>query len=242
LCAIAGAIVAAGSAQAAVPPSATTSDATSITQTSAVLHGTLDTAGLPAQYAFAYGTSTGYGQVTPAQSTTGSTSAQQVSATITGLSPGKLYHFELGAVVGFSPYSMNLTGGDKTFTTQSSSGGPGGGTGSNAGKLKLLRKRLVVRGSKVKIPLKCASTRVCSGSLSITAMHAVGTVLEPVNCVNGKQFTIAAGSKKKVKANLSNGCLTLLQATAGHRRHGNLTISLFTHQPNLSTGVTLTLG
>jgi hypothetical protein len=244
--AIAGAIFAAGSAQAALPPSATTSDATSITQTSAVLHGTLDTSGLPAVYAFAWGTSTGYGQATPMQSVTGK---QVVSATITGLSPGKPYHFELVAAVPDPPgppYSVTLTGGDKTFTTATSTTpgfpGPGPGPGSKRGTLKLLRKRLVVSGQTVRVPLKCASTHMCSGSLSITTLHAVGTILQPVSCVSGKQFSIAAGARKKVKARLQNGCFALLQSAAQHRRHGSLTTSLSTGQPNLSKGVTLALG
>jgi hypothetical protein len=242
VCAAVAAIAAAPSAQAAPLATATTEDATSVAQTSATLHGTLNTAGLPAEYAFQYGTSRTYDHETTVQvTTTGFPSDEPVSATITGLSPGTTYHFRLTALIGAVPTYPEVDGADDTFTTLSP-GGRGGGPGHHAGSVTLLKKRLVVRGGKVRVPLKCGGTRTCAGVLSITSARAVGTVLKRVRCVSGKQFTIAAGSQRKVKATVRMPCLALLASSTHGRRGAFLKVSLSTGQPDFSTGVTLVLG
>ncbi len=175
-----------------------------------------------------------YGQLTPVQTTLGSMSAQPVSATVTGLSPGTTYHFALLASVGVSPYVQKLVGGDRTFTTQ-----PPPGPLPKPGSLKLVHKRLTVTGGTVKVSLRCSGTRACRGGLSIKTWQAVGTVLDPVRCVAGKQFAIPAGSSPKIKATLRSRCLGLLTSAAGHRRGATLTVSLTSGQPNFSTRVTL---
>jgi hypothetical protein len=95
-------------------PSVTTLAATSITGTGAVLNGTVNANDNGTTASFDYGTDMTYGTTVAATplSITGVTSTA-VSATLTGLTPGVLYHFRVngqnsGAIV---------HGGDQTFTT-----------------------------------------------------------------------------------------------------------------------------
>ena len=93
---------------------AVTSPATSITLTSATLHGSVNPLGRATTWYFEYGTGTNYRTKTPLQSAgAGRTSAVSVSASITGLTTGRTYHFRLVA--------MNTAGAaegsDQTFST-----------------------------------------------------------------------------------------------------------------------------
>jgi hypothetical protein len=92
-------------------PAASTGSATSLTQTSATLNGTVDPDGPTASYHFEYGTSAAYGSST--ESTIASTSGA-VSAEIEPLLPGMTYHFRLVATTA----GGESDGVDQTFTTQ----------------------------------------------------------------------------------------------------------------------------
>src|SRR5947209_1294784 len=93
---------------------ATTNPATSITFTSAVLNGVADPSSSDAVYTFQYGTTTAYGQSTPAKSA--SSGPHDVSETITQLNPATTYHFRL--VVADNSYGTTYhLGQDLTFTT-----------------------------------------------------------------------------------------------------------------------------
>lgn len=91
------------------PPIVTTGNASSITTTGATLNGTVDTRGQPTTYKFQYGTTAAYGS----ESTVGTVSTASVSAAISGLTPGTLYHFR---VVATNP-DGSANGNDRTFTT-----------------------------------------------------------------------------------------------------------------------------
>jgi hypothetical protein len=108
-------------ATAASAPTVTTGSATAVTQTSATLNGTVNPNGQATDYHFEYGTSTNYTQRVPAAppdpSAGSGTSNVPVSANISGLNPGTLYHFRLVATNG----SGTTQGQDQTFTTTSSS-------------------------------------------------------------------------------------------------------------------------
>jgi hypothetical protein len=93
------------------PPIVHTSSVTGIGQTSATLNASVDASGHSTHWYFQYGTSTSYGGVTPAQST--SSGAHNVSLTIAGLTSGKAYHFRLVA----QNSSGTSTTPDATFTT-----------------------------------------------------------------------------------------------------------------------------
>jgi hypothetical protein len=103
------------------PPTVTTDVATSIAGSSATLEGSVNPAGLTVTDChFEYGTSSSYGQTVPcAQSVGDGDRAVPVSATVSGLTPGTLYHFRLDATNG----AGSASGRDETFTASSRGAG-----------------------------------------------------------------------------------------------------------------------
>jgi uncharacterized protein (TIGR02145 family)/uncharacterized repeat protein (TIGR02059 family) len=95
-------------------PSAITNSATSLTNTSATLNGTVNANGCSTLVTFDYGLTDSYGStVTAVQSPVGGTSLINVSVDITGLVSGDAYHFRVKAVsTGGTSY-----GGDLYFIT-----------------------------------------------------------------------------------------------------------------------------
>jgi len=96
-------------------PSVTTGSASGVTTTSATIAGTVNANGRPTTYHFESGTTTAYGARAPSpDAVAGSDStARAVSASLTGLLPGTVYHFRLVAT-----NSRGTTAGnDMTFTT-----------------------------------------------------------------------------------------------------------------------------
>ncbi|MBW1786018.1 MAG: choice-of-anchor D domain-containing protein, partial [Deltaproteobacteria bacterium] len=79
----------------AASPTVGTQDAAQVTHDSAVLEGTINPNGSAASYYFEYGLTTGYGNQTASASAGSGTGDVSVSASITGLEPGKTYHFRL---------------------------------------------------------------------------------------------------------------------------------------------------
>jgi hypothetical protein len=104
-----------------VPPVTETSNATDVTETSAVLNGKVNPVGLLTTYHFEYGVTTEYGSRIPVviEATAGNGYlSRSFSRTITGLSPGTTYHFRLVAT-----NSAGTTEGlDQTFTTVGAGG------------------------------------------------------------------------------------------------------------------------
>ncbi|MBK8095185.1 MAG: choice-of-anchor D domain-containing protein [Verrucomicrobiaceae bacterium] len=98
---------------AASAPTAITSAATTITSTTATLNGTGNPNGIITSAWFEWGTSTAYGQSTTSEAIGYGTSAVPVSANLTGLIPGTLYHYRLVAQNG----ETTAYGADLTFTT-----------------------------------------------------------------------------------------------------------------------------
>jgi hypothetical protein len=96
-------------AVAAVAPVVVTGPATSVTRTSATLTGTVNPQGEETSYHFEYGTTTGYGLTTPAQSAGGGNEPREVEADLTGLTGNTTYHYRLVA--------GDVRGEDRTFTT-----------------------------------------------------------------------------------------------------------------------------
>jgi len=96
-----------------IAPAATTTAASSVTSSGAILNGTINAYGASTVVTFEYGLTTSYGTaVTAAQSPVG-VSAKAVSYTLTGLTPNSTYHYR---VVGVN--SEGTTNGqDQTFTT-----------------------------------------------------------------------------------------------------------------------------
>lgn len=121
-----------GLAQAVSAPTAETGSVTSLTGSSATLHGTVNPNGQATNYSFAWGTTTNYGQQTPVTSAGSGTTGRTVEAGVTGLAPGTTYHYRLTA----SNASGSSSAKDATFTTPAlptvSTGAPTSVTTSSA--------------------------------------------------------------------------------------------------------------
>jgi hypothetical protein len=102
-----------GVAAAATAPAATTSAASSVAATSATLNGTVNPNGEATTWYFEYGTNTHYGTKTSTQNAGSGTTAVTVSAPLSGLKTGQLYHFRLVATSAVG----TGRGADQTFTT-----------------------------------------------------------------------------------------------------------------------------
>lgn len=97
-----------------IPPTVATSPASSITNTSASLNGTVNANSFSSTVTFDYGTSTAYGSTkTAAQSPVTGSTTTPVTGVVTGLTPNTLYHYRVNGtnVAGTS------NGNDLTFTT-----------------------------------------------------------------------------------------------------------------------------
>ena len=94
-------------------PSAVTGSSTSVTVSSATLNGSVDPNGRATTWYFEYGTGTGYGSRTPVKSAGSGATATGVSAAVSGLRPGRLYHYRLVA----TSDAGTSRGADRTFST-----------------------------------------------------------------------------------------------------------------------------
>jgi hypothetical protein len=97
----------------ASPPTVATTAASSVKDSSATLHGTVNPNGQATTWYFEYGTTTSYGTKTSVKSLGSGTSASNVSASVNGLAPGTVYHVRL---VASNAIGTN-NGGDQSFTT-----------------------------------------------------------------------------------------------------------------------------
>ncbi len=98
-------------------PAVTTEDASSVTGTSATLNGTVNPndTDAGADYTFSWGTDTSYSNTPLTGTSAAGTSAQSVSGSLTGLTPGTTYHYQLCATNSLSVSPS--CGADKTLTT-----------------------------------------------------------------------------------------------------------------------------
>jgi len=108
------AAVTTGVAAAASSPTVSTSSATSITETSAVLRGAVNPNGAPTTYRFVWGLQKdAYSASSPAKSAGHGTTTTAVAVAASGLTPGTVYHYRLTAQSRFG----TTLGADHTFTT-----------------------------------------------------------------------------------------------------------------------------
>jgi Fibronectin type III domain len=115
-------------------PGVVTGAATSVTVSSATLNGTVDPNGRATTWYFEYGTSTSYGSRTTERSGGSGGSAVGVSAPVSGLTPGRVYHFRLVA----TSDGGTSRGADQRFST----GGPPDVVTGAAGSISLTSARL----------------------------------------------------------------------------------------------------
>jgi len=97
-----------------VPPIVTTGTATAISDTTATLGGSVDPNSTATSYYFEYGEDDNYGETTSSQGAGSGTAAVNVTANITGLTPGTTYHFRLVA----TNIGGTFEGLDAEFTTR----------------------------------------------------------------------------------------------------------------------------
>jgi phosphodiesterase/alkaline phosphatase D-like protein len=100
-------------AVAASSPSVTTGTRSNVTDTSVVLHGTINPNGSNTAYYFEWGLTTDYGVTSHERSAGHGTKPVAVSTTAPGLIPGTVYHYRLVAANG----SGSAAGADHTFKT-----------------------------------------------------------------------------------------------------------------------------
>jgi hypothetical protein len=94
---------------------------TEVTAISAKLHAEIDPGAEETTYRFEYGTSSAYGQSTPASAPIGSDNESPGMAAIQGLQPGTTYHYRIVATNSQSP-AGGTPGPDQTFTTETTGG------------------------------------------------------------------------------------------------------------------------
>jgi hypothetical protein len=111
LSALAG--VPATAAAASAAPGASTSGASSVTYSSAIVHAYVDPRGQATNYVFQYGPTRGYGSQTPLAPAGSTNGSVQVAQTLTGLQPLSTYHYRILAT---SPAGAT-PGSDRTFRT-----------------------------------------------------------------------------------------------------------------------------
>jgi hypothetical protein len=97
-------------------PSVTTGSASSIKDTSATVHGTVNPEGQLTRYAFQYGPTSSYGHETALTSVGAGTSTVSVSVGISGLTLGTTYHYRIIAI----STGGTATGADEAFKTTGS--------------------------------------------------------------------------------------------------------------------------
>jgi hypothetical protein len=112
LVSLVAAMVAAATAWAQSTPAVVTGAATAISNSSAVLHATVNPGGEDSAYSFQYGPTVEYGAVSGTGHVT-STKAIAVTKTLTGLTPGTVYHYRVIA----SNKLGGAVGRDRSFTT-----------------------------------------------------------------------------------------------------------------------------
>jgi hypothetical protein len=100
---------------AASTPGVSTSNASSITFSSAILFGSVNPNGQVTNYVFQYGTTSGYGGQTPLAPAGNGTISIRLSQAVAGLQPGTTYHYRIVAVNS----SGTANGKDHTFKTAS---------------------------------------------------------------------------------------------------------------------------
>jgi phosphodiesterase/alkaline phosphatase D-like protein len=103
----------AGPTPAAGAPTATTGDASGVTDTQASLVGAVNPQGELTSYAFQYGATTAYGQQSALSSAGSGTADTPVAADLAGLTPGSTYHYRVIA----TNASGTTVGADRTFRT-----------------------------------------------------------------------------------------------------------------------------
>ncbi|HEY2055817.1 MAG TPA: fibronectin type III domain-containing protein [Solirubrobacterales bacterium] len=139
--------------------------------------------------AFQYGTGTGYGSVTAAQSIGPTTRGAPFSVSLTGLKPGATYHYRILVTNAVG----TAAGADRTFTTQS----PPAVVPVKEPPPRVRASLSIKRLAGLRFRVHCASAP-CIGKVVATARSGKHTVV-----VATAKLRLAAGATKKLSLRLS---------------------------------------
>jgi hypothetical protein len=219
--ACATALACTGLALAASPPTATTTAATAITETTATLNGTVDPEGTDTSWYFEYGTTTAYGARTATQGPEKGNAAKSVSSTVTGLAPSTTYHYRLVA----SSAAGTSNGADMTFTT--------GAPGTSPGITIAANKKAVTFGRPVTIVGRIVGPDSAGQNVTLEFSDTpTATTFSPAgqtatsDATGAFSFTVnpAATRRYRVTAKGKNGS-TSNEVTVGVRVHVRMGVS-----------------
>jgi hypothetical protein len=142
---------------AAFAPTATTSAASNLGQTTARLNGTVNPQGQATSYSFQYGTTTAYGATTASQSAGAGTANAAVFADVTGLAPATLYHYRVVA----SNATGTRIGADQAFRT---------GAGLTVAKTGTGAGTVTSSPAGINCPAGCSATFAYGTPVTLTAI------------------------------------------------------------------------
>jgi hypothetical protein len=171
-------------------PVVTTGAASRVRASSATVAGSVNPGGAVTNYHFEYGTSTRYGKSTVPHSAGSGTNALKVSAHLTGLRPGAVYHYRLVA----TSAGGTRSGADRTFRTKAAIAiaGVSGGACTRASSASLrvrvtsflhgrttvrLDGRRIAHGSRAALRVRLSLSRIGTGghTITVTTTSRAGT-------------------------------------------------------------------
>lgn len=220
----------------ATAPVVTTGSAGSVSQSGASVAGSVNPSGSNVTDChFDYGTSSSYGsRMACASSPGGGSGVVGVSALLSGLSAGTVYHFRVVAT---------NAGGDQTFTTSApptggdTSGGTSGGGTSGGGASRtnpppgqILFDKVSSSGPTATLTVTCASFHAgCAATVKLTTVvlvrvvkHHRKKVIRKVIVVGTEQVNLSSGRSAPVKLTLIHAGERLL--AQHHVLHSTLVI------------------
>jgi hypothetical protein len=218
-------------------PSGEERDATAITSSSATLHAVIDPGSAKTTYHFEYGTTpAASGSSTPPQQTPATSAIQNVTADVTGLTPGTTYYFRVAG----SNEAAGFTGPGASFTTpaaaatqpttvpaadQQPTGLPGAPPGTALGvKLKTTKQKL--KSGKLVFTLMSQGPATVTGTAmlgkSMLAKFAKPLVAGPNKVTVKLSKKARATLKRKLRKSKSTSVRLKLtyRDAAGHHSNG----------------------
>jgi hypothetical protein len=202
------------------PDTPTTGGASSVTNSSATVAGSVNPRGASVSVSFQFGTTTGYGQSTTAQKTGPDDTTDQFSAQLTGLPAGTTIHYRAVAVSDFGTF----VGADQTLRTQAAAGHTSVGKASVSGTTADLPVSCTGQaGATCQLRLLLTVTEKFEGHrlVALTARRHSRTHRK-VLVVGSADGTLTTGQSQTVQVALSGAGKHLLAKR--HRVHATLLV------------------
>jgi hypothetical protein len=197
--------------------------ATGVGQSTATVSGSVNPEGARANVSFQFGTTTAYGQTTPAQTTGPDNAADAFSAALTGLPAGTTIHYRAVATSDFG----TQVGADQTLTTQKAPPPVVPGKAS-AGHARVSGNTASVRitckgDTSCKVSLKLTVTETFRGHKLIAVSARKAKVTHKTVVLGTASATIKAGRTQTVRISLNRTGRKLL--AAHHKLTAKLTVA-----------------